>query len=117
MVNDFEKLREKLHASIEENGLNSEKTRKISEKYNELVNIHYQKERQYNSNNIMYVKYIESVKSLRKITRDFVEFPTIKEWNHYAKENDLLNSESLKYISGSSWHDLRNKIYQNNKNN
>lgn len=44
MVNDFEKLREKLHASIEENGLNSEKTRKISEKYNELVNIHYQKE-------------------------------------------------------------------------
>ena len=77
MVNDFEKLREKLHASIEENGLNSEKTRKISEKYNELVNIHYQKERQYNSNNIMYVKY----------------------------------------ISGSSWHDLRNKIYQNNKNN
>ena len=53
----------------------------------------------------------------RKITRDFVEFPTIEEWNHYAKENDLLNSESLKYISDRSWHDLRNKFYQNDKNN
>lgn len=67
----------------------------------------------------MYHKYIDSVKSLKKITGDFINFPTINEWNHYAKENDFLNSESLKYISGNNWHDLRNKIlseiYINNK--
>ena len=58
----------------------------------------------------MYIKYLESINCLRKIARDFVRFPTIKEWNYYAKENNLLNSESLKYISGNSWHDLRNRI-------
>ncbi|MCI8761080.1 MAG: hypothetical protein HFJ34_08280 [Clostridia bacterium] len=115
MINDFDKLRKKLHNSIEINGLNSEKTWKISKRYNELVNFHYQNERQYRSNNFMYRKYQESIRYLKRITIDFVEFPTIKEWNHYAKENDLLNSESIKYMSGSSWHKLRNKIYTNGK--
>ena len=111
MIDEFEELRVKLHKSIEENGLHSEKTFKISERYNKLVNFHYQNERQYRSSNLMYEKYKESIKALRKITADTIEFPTIKQWNHYAKENNLLNSESLKYISGSSWHGLRNRIY------
>ncbi len=110
MINNFEKLRKKLHESIEKNGLNSEQTAKISKRYNNLVNSHYKNERQYRENNIMYRKYMEAIKCLRKITKDFVKFPTIKEWNYYAKENNLLNSESLKYISGNSWHDLRNRI-------
>lgn len=110
MINNFEKLREKLHESIEVNGLHSEKTRKISERYNELVNFYYQNERQYHHDNVMSIKYLESVKCLRKITNDFIKFPTIEEWNCYAKENDLLSSESLKYISGNAWHDLRNRI-------
>lgn len=115
MIDEFEDLRKKLHESIEINGLDSEKTRKISKKYNDLVNFHYRNERQYKIDNLMYKKYVESLKYLRKITRDFVEFPTIKEWNYYAKENKLLNSESLKYISGSTWHELRNKIDMNHK--
>lgn len=110
MINDFEKLREKLHETIEKNGLDSEQAIKISNRYNKLVNSYYQKEKQYSEENIMHTHYIESIKALRKITRDFVKFPTIKEWNHYAKENNLLNSESLKYISGNSWHDLRNRV-------
>ena len=96
MINDFEKLREKLNESIEVYGLRSEKTKKISERYNELVNNYYKKEQQYHEGNFMHEKYLESIQALKKITRDFVTFPTIKEWNHYAKENDLLNSESLK---------------------
>ncbi len=111
MINDFEKLRKKLEESIEVNGLDSEQTRKLSQRYNELVNFYYQNERQYRKDNPIYIKYVESIKYLRKITKDFVEFPTIREWNYYAKENDLLNSESLKYISGSNWHELRNRIY------
>lgn len=110
MICDFEKLQEKLHESIEKNGLNSEQTRKISKKYNELINLYYKNETQYHEGDMMGIKYMESIKCLKKITRDFVKFPTIKEWNYYAKENDLLNSESLKYISGNSWHDLRNRI-------
>lgn len=111
MINDFERLREKLHESIEINGLDSDQTRRISKRYNDLVNDYYQNEKQYNKDSLMYKKYVESVKCLRKITNDFVEFPTIKEWNFYAKEHHLLNSESLKYISGNNWHDLRNRIY------
>mgnify|MGYP001025296864 FL=1 len=115
MLDEFEGLREKLHQSIEESGLHSAKTVKISKKYNDLVNFHYQNERQYKSDNLMYKKYVESLKHLRKITKDAVEFPTTKQWSQYAKKNDLLNTESLKFISGSSWHDLRNKIYPNYK--
>ncbi len=110
MISDFEKLREKLHKSIEIYGLHSENTKKISKRYDELVNFYYQNERQYQEDNVMNIKYLESVKYLRKIVKDFIKFPTIKEWNCYAKENNLLNSESLKYISGNDWHDLRNKI-------
>lgn len=115
MVDEFEGLRNKLHQAIEEGGLHSVKTIKISKKYNDLINFHYQNERQYHPDNLMYQKYVESLQYLRKITKDFIEFPTIKQWNYYAKEKDLLNSESLKFISGSSWHDLRNKIYPNYK--
>ena len=84
-------------------------------KYNDLVNSYYKNEKQYSKDNIIYIKYKESINYLRKFTKDFVEFPTIKEWNYYAKENGLLNSESIKYISGSNWHELRNRIFQNYK--
>ncbi len=113
MINDFERIREKLHQSIEIYGLHSEKTKKVSDKCNELINSYYRNEKQYHKSNLMYVKYRESIKELKNITKDFIEFPTIKKWNYYAKENNLLNSESLKYISGNDWHDLRNRILPN----
>lgn len=55
-------------------------------------------------------KYKESMKHLQKITKDFKKFPTIKEWNCYAKQNELLSSVTIKYISGSSWSELKTKI-------
>ncbi len=110
MINDFEKLRKKLDETIETYGLNSEQTRKISNRYNELVNSYYKNERQFDPDSIMNEKYIETIRCLRQVTKDFVKFPTIKEWNCYAKQNNLLSSESLKYISGNSWHNLRNRI-------
>ena len=94
MLNRFERLREKLNNSIEKYGIESEKTRKLSDKFNKLLN----------------KKYIESIKTLEKITSDFSKFPTINEWNKYAKEKDLLCSESIKYITGINWHELRNRI-------
>ena len=110
MISDFEKLRGKLDESVEKYGLHSERTKKISRRYNRLVNLYYQNEKQYHRSSLIHDNYLESIECLRKITKDSVKFPTIEEWNYYAKENNLLNSESLKYISGNSWHDLRNRI-------
>lgn len=110
MISDFKELRKKLDKSIEMYGIHAEKTKKISERYNELVNLYYEREKQYHRDNLMHSNYLKSVKALKKIAKDLVKFPTIKEWNFHAKKNNLLNSESLKYISGNSWHDLRNKI-------
>lgn len=45
MISDFKELREKLHKSIEMSGLHSERTEKISKRYNELVNLYYQNEK------------------------------------------------------------------------
>ncbi len=66
--------------------------------------------RKYAQDNLMCVKYKESIKHLKKITKHFGKFPTIREWNFYAKQNELLNSESLKYMSDSTWQDLKDKI-------
>lgn len=106
----FEKLRCKLHIAINKYGINSKETREISKKFDRLVNSYYEKERQYPENSIMRIKYLESLSSLRKITRDFSKFPSIDEWNKYAKEKNLLCTESLKYITGVNWHQLRNRI-------
>lgn len=110
MIDRFEKLRIKLHISIEKYGLNSKETAKISKKFDELVNTYYENERQYSQNNIIYTKCVESVELLRNITRNFSKYPTIEEWNKYAKEKNLLCSESIKYITGINWHELRSRI-------
>ncbi len=104
-MNEVEELREKLHNAIEEYGLNSEEVYKISIEMDKLLN-----KRGYNEKNLMYNKYLESMFELRKISKIFNEFPSVNEWNKYAKEKYLLNSESLKYISGLNWHKLKDKI-------
>ena len=110
-MNDiFEKLKQELNKSIEKYGLNSDKTRKISLKLDELISSYYKKESQYSNDDMIYKKYRESMYELAKITKEFAEFPSIPAWNKYAKEKCLLNSESIKYISGLNWHNLRNRI-------
>ena len=106
----FEKLRCKLHTAIDKYGINSKETREISKKFDGLVNSYYEKERQYPENSLMRIKYLESLNILRKITRDFSKFPSTDEWNKYAGEKGLLCTESLKYITGINWHQLRNRI-------
>lgn len=92
------------------------KERKIEWRFDKMVNNYYKNEKQYKENSIIRVKYIETIQRLKRITKDFVKFPTINEWNHYAKEKNLLNSESLKYISGNNWNNLRNRILSELKN-
>lgn len=104
-MSKIEQLRNKLHESIDKYGINAEKTRKISVEIDKMLN-----ERGYNESNLIYNKYLESMFELRKISKIFGKFPTIDEWNKYAKENMLLNSESIKYISGLNWHKLKDRI-------
>lgn len=104
-MSEIEELRQKLHRAIEEYGLNSKEVYMISVKMDSLLN-----KRGYTNSNTMYNAYLDSMFELRKISKIFGEFPTIDEWNKYAKENYLLNSESIKYISGLDWNKLRNQI-------
>lgn len=104
-MSEIEQLRNKLHEAIDKYGIDAEETRKISVEMDKLLN-----KRGYNEKNLMYNKYLESMFELRKITKLFAKFPSVDEWNKYAKKNLLLNSESIKYISGSNWHKLKDRI-------
>lgn len=104
-MSKIEQLRNKLHEAIDKYGIDAEETRRISVELDKRLN-----ECVYNEKNLMYNKYLESMFELRKISKIFGKFPTIDEWNKYAKENMLLNSESIKYISGLNWHKLKDRI-------
>lgn len=112
----IEKLRKKLSKSIERHGLNAEETRKISLELDELINEYNKNQQIFLNNSIMKEAYDKSVKKLKRITIEFGEFPTTTEWNYYARENNLLSSESMKFILHLNWNELREKIlYEINK--
>lgn len=54
--------------------------------------------------------YQKSYIALKKITEDFKKFPSVAEWNFYAKQNDLLSHVSLEYVSKLNWKDLKVKV-------
>ena len=110
IIESLERLREELHMSISKEGLNSKKTMKISEEFNKVLNAYYENGVGFSTESIMFKGYIRTIKALKRITKDFSKFPTVDEWNKYAKEHILLSSESIKYITGINWHDIRNKI-------
>ena len=61
--------------------------------------------------------YDETYNELKKIAIMNNKFPDIEEWDKYAKENNLLSSESIKYISMLEWKYLRLKVNKEiNKN-
>lgn len=108
----IEKLREKLHRSIDKNGLNANETQRISSEVDKLVNRYYEKEREYQKNEgALSKEYIEAYEELKKLTKQFGEFPSVPAWNHYAKQKVLISSESIKYISGLNWNELRSKVF------
>lgn len=47
-----------------------------------------------------YLKAIQKIKNMRKIV-------SVNEWNKIAKEENLLSTESLKYISGKDFRTLQ----------
>ena len=104
IVKKIEDLKKKLYTEIDVSGLNSNKTREISEEIDNEINKYY------NEQTEMYKNYIKSILHLKKITQVFGDFPTTREWNKYAKENMLLSNVTIEYISGLNWNKLRKKI-------
>lgn len=75
VANKIEKLREKLHDSIDKNGLNSDNTRNISKKLDVLVNEYYKKQKKYEEDNDMLIAYNKSIEALQQLTIDLRRFP------------------------------------------
>ncbi len=111
-VKRIRSLRNKLHKSINKHGLDSDETRKISDEMDKLINEYYDsiKQIEYPDYSEMKVYYELSYRALKTITQQLERFPTIQEWNQYAKENYLLSSISIQYISKLNWNYLRTKI-------
>ena len=101
---EIEKLRKQLHKAIQTVVLNSNETIEISRKINALANKYYKNNRNrkkgkyYQKESLIDGMYNKSYEHLKYIT-SLEEFPSIDEWNRYAKENNCLNSQSMQYIS------------------
>ena len=85
------KLREKLHDSIQKFGLSSKETYNVSLELDEAIINYYQ-------NSPMLYYYKISLEGLKKYIKDNNREPSKIEWNKYAYENNFLSSESMKYI-------------------
>lgn len=112
IIKEITKIRIKLNRTIEEKGIDSDEVRKLSDKMEEVINKYYS-----NIKTVEFPKYsnmIEWYKSsyteLKKITYNFKKFPSVQEWNLYAKNNNLLNNVSLEYISKLNWNCLKIKV-------
>lgn len=108
----IKKQRMKLEESIEKNGIDSNETRKLSDKIDELINEYEQSIKivEYPKNSEMLRWYKKSYVALKKITEDFKKFPSVEEWNLYAKNNNFLSHVSMEYISKLNWNYLKIKI-------
>ena len=111
-VKRIKSLRNKLHKSIKKHGVSAEETRKISDEMDKLINEYYDNIQQieYPADSEMRVYYEQSYKKLKLVTQQLERFPSVQEWNKFAKENVLLSSMSLQYISKLNWNYLRTKI-------
>lgn len=111
-VKRIRNLRNKLHESIKKHGVNAEETRKISDEMDKLINEYYNNIQRisYPADSEMKVYYEQSYKALKTITQQLKRFPSTQEWNKFAKENCLLSSMSMQYISKLNWNYLRTKV-------
>jgi hypothetical protein len=111
-VKRIKSLRNKLHKSIKKYGVNAEETRKISDEMDKLINEYYDNIQQieYPTDSEMKVYYEQSYKQLKIVTQQLERFPFTQEWNKFAKENCLLSSMSMQYISKLNWNYLRAKV-------
>lgn len=105
-------LQRRLDTNIKKHGLSDEKTIELSKEVDEYISYYHKmtKERDYPKNSEMFLYYRISYDKLKEFAKENGKFPNSEEWNKYAKENNLLSSESIKYISTLDWTYLRVKV-------
>lgn len=106
----IERLREKLYITIDKYGVSSPEAYKISMRIDKLINQQHSNEIEYPYGAELKDLYYISYAHLKKITKEYGEFPTVKQWSKYANETGLLMSVSIEYISGLNWNNLRDLI-------
>lgn len=111
-VKRIKSLRNKLHKSIKKYGVNAEETRKISDEMDKLINEYYDNIQRisYPTDSEMRLYYEQSYRAMKTTTQQLERFPSTQEWNKFAKENCLLSSMSMQYISKLNWNYLRTKV-------
>lgn len=57
----------------------------------------------------MQAEFKIAYEELKRYTRE-KEFPNVQEWNIYAKENDFMSAESIKFLTNLSWNQIRQKV-------
>lgn len=100
------KLRKKLHESIIKYGLSSNKTYEASVELDEEIEKYY-------NNTFMGYFYNVSLEGLKQYIQENSKRPDTHEWNCYAKENNYLSSESMKYIEKVTSVDNKDLSYFN----
>ena len=113
IYNEIKVLQSKLNHNITKKGLSDSKTIELSEKIEQHINYYFKcidKSIDYPKNNTMSILYKVAYQQLKDLTVELKRFPTVEEWNEYAKINNLLSSESIKYISKLNWKYLGVKV-------
>ena len=112
MVLEIKKLQKKLNNSAIKNGVNSNKTKEISEEIDKLINEYYStiETVQFPSTSNSDYYYEKSYNRLKEITKASGKFPTTTEWNAIAKEEALFSVVSMEYVSCLDWNYLRAKV-------
>lgn len=87
----IEYLRKKMHDSISKYGLSSK------EAYEASTCLDKEIAKYYDSHPMKYY-YEKSMNGIKEYTKKYNKKPSISEWNIYAKNNNYLSSESMKYI-------------------
>lgn len=54
--------------------------------------------------------YHKSYIALKKVTKDFFEFPTKESWDKYAKDNNYLSHVSLEFIVNLKWKKIKKLV-------
>lgn len=114
----IEKIRNKLHKEIEENGIHSKEITKLSDEINELINLYYatndetytKNQKDYPKDSEIWQTYQKSYIELRNNTIELKQFPSTKKWNAFAKVKNYLNCQAIEYVSGLTWNEMRERI-------
>ena len=112
IYSEIKALQSKLNENIKKHGLHDKRTVALSEQIDLYVNYYFKcivDTVKYPKGNKMFMYYQLSYDRLKEYSIKN-KFPSIDEWNRLVKDENLLSSESMKYISKLDWKYLKIKV-------